>query len=211
MKGSRAFVACSADGSGEPEVLFPGYRFSISTDGRFLLFGRGSEDTELDLWFWSLEGSAEPEPFLVAEETQKSPALSPDGKWVAYASEESGEYEVYIKPFPSGPGKWQVSVDGGDMPSWSENGDRLYFSKNTMDAEGVWEVDVEAGASLKLSIPRVVLDFRAHDLQMFRGYEMFPGGEFLLTARAVRSGEEKNENAMPDGIFVVQNWLAEFK
>ena len=46
---------------------------------------------------------------------------------------------------------------------------------------------------------------------MFRGYEMFPGGEFLLTARAVHSGGEKNENAMPDGIFVVQNWLAEFK
>ncbi len=206
----------SADGSGEPSDLTGGKTLSLSADGRFMAFVREGEETGDDLWSWALDGESEPEVFLATDADELSPSISPDGKWLAYSSQESGRYEVYIKPFPSGPGKWQVSVDGGARPSWSPDGKRVYFAHWQGGANELSEVDVEVGSDLRLSAPRLVLDFRADSggrktIQVWRGYEMHPDGQSVLGIRQVDDGEEEDENAMPGGIFVVQNWLAEFR
>jgi dipeptidyl aminopeptidase/acylaminoacyl peptidase len=206
----------AADGSGEPRDLTGGHSVSLSADGRWMAFVRDDDETGDDLWSLALDDESEPEVFLATDAGERQPSLSPDGKWLAYASDESGRREVYIKPFPSGPGKWQVSVDGGQRPSWSPDGKRVYFSFWEPKRNELSEVDVEVGSGLRLSAPRLVLDFRAdpvpdNHIQIWRGYEMDPDGQSVLATRQVDDGEEQDENAMPSGIFVVQNWLAEFK
>lgn len=120
------------DASVEGEVVVTdGSQFptDISPDGRFLLYHnlvRGSESTS-DLFVLPLEKNAQPYPFAQTPFEEPRGRFSGDGKWVAYQSNESGRYEVYLLPFP-GPGlKIQVSTEGGDLPRWSMDDKRLYF------------------------------------------------------------------------------------
>lgn len=83
------------------------------------------------------------------------PEFSPDGKWLAYASEETGRLEIYVMPFPGPGGKYQVSTGGGNNPKWSKDGRQLFFSD---DIGEVMAVDVrESGAALQLGAPRQIL------------------------------------------------------
>ncbi len=92
-----------------------------SHDGKYVLYERGQ-----DLWFVTLP-QATPSLFLKASASLRSARFSPDGKWVAYASNESGRWEVYVTSFPDAHGKWQVSNGGGDQPKWRGDGKELFY------------------------------------------------------------------------------------
>jgi serine/threonine-protein kinase len=120
-----------ADGTGDVERLTQKQNYqrsrSWSHDGRFLAFSERSPETSWDLWVLPLEGEREPQPFFRTPFREDRQRFSPDGRWLAYVSNESGRDEVYVNPFPSGDGRRQISTDGGTDPMWGPKGGELFY------------------------------------------------------------------------------------
>jgi len=122
----------STTGAGAEEVVFKNdhnkFLSDWSRDGKFLTYTEeGVPSTQYDLWMLPMTGDRKPVPFLKTEFSEGNARFSPNGRWVAYVSDESGRYEVYIRPFDGPGGKWQVSVAGGDAPCWRKDGRELYY------------------------------------------------------------------------------------
>jgi Tol biopolymer transport system component len=127
-----------ADGAGDAQRLAESknrqYAGSWRPDGRVLAFSQTNPDTSEDIMTLFIEGDeksgwkpGESKPFVNSTFNEGQPAFSPDGRWLAYASNESGNYEVYVRPFPGPGGKWQLSTGGGLLPKWSHNGKELFY------------------------------------------------------------------------------------
>ena len=121
----------AADGSGDDRQVTTGedhhYLNDWSPDGKLLMFDEFDPDTGADLWVVDVDGKAPPRPFLRTPFVEKQAAFSPNGKWVAYVSNESGVNEVYVRAFPDAGAKVQISVGGGEEPAWSRSGKTLYY------------------------------------------------------------------------------------
>ena len=120
-----------ADGSGGSERLSTADQvadlpLSFSPDGQFLAFIRTDPKTLRDIWLLSLKDRTR-KLFLSTPTTEGAPRFSPDGRWIAYVSDESGRPEIYVQPFPGPGGKWQISTDGGIEPAWNPNGRELFY------------------------------------------------------------------------------------
>ena len=102
-----------------------------------------------DIWVVPLSGG-EPEPFAVTRFDETHPSFSPDGKWIAYTSDESGRDEVYVRAWPPGGPKVQVSVEGGTGARFTRDGNKLFFSQGG----NLRVADVESGEEFRASIPR---------------------------------------------------------
>ena len=127
-----------ADGAGETQRLLDSKNtvvpYSFFSDGRRLAYHELDPDNGGDLWTLALDVSdpdhpkpGKPELFLRTPSNEGFPAVSPDGRWIAYQSDESGRNEIYVRPFPGPGGKWQISNAGGQLPIWSRSGRQLFF------------------------------------------------------------------------------------
>ncbi|MEO8435460.1 MAG: protein kinase, partial [Pyrinomonadaceae bacterium] len=120
-----------SNSAGNEEILLksfiPKLPFDWSHDGRFIIYGVIDPRTSWDLWVLPLAGDRTPIPFLQTDSDERQAQFSPNGKWVAYTSIESGRVEVYVRPFPAAAGKWQVSIDGGEQPRWRGDGKELFY------------------------------------------------------------------------------------
>jgi serine/threonine-protein kinase len=127
-----------ADGAGDAQRLTesksPQYAGSWRPDGKVLAIQQINPDTGNDIMTLPIEGNeksgwkpGEPKPFVNSPFEEMNPAFSPDGRWLAYRSNESGNSEVYVRPFPGPGGKWQISTGGGGYPKWSRNGKELFY------------------------------------------------------------------------------------
>ena len=112
----------------------PVYPRSFSPDGKRLAYAEANPETGNDIWTLPLEGSdsdhptaGKAEPFLRTAANEFDPAFSPDGGWMAYTSDESGNLEVYVRPFPGPGSKWRISTAGGRIPVWSKSGRELAY------------------------------------------------------------------------------------
>jgi Tol biopolymer transport system component/DNA-binding winged helix-turn-helix (wHTH) protein len=119
--------------SGRTAMALPGnnyddFLYDWSRDGRYLIYCEVNPETKLDLWVLPLTGERKPRPFLRNHFNEDWPQFSPDGRWVAYVSDESGRNEVYVTSFPDAERKWQVSTEGGSMPRWPNSGELFYES-----------------------------------------------------------------------------------
>ena len=94
---------------------------SVSPDGRYLLYGLN------DILTLPLTGERKPEPYLQTKYSERHAAYSPDGRWVAYESDESGRQEIYVQGFPERRGKWLISAEGGNSPEWRADGKAMYW------------------------------------------------------------------------------------
>jgi serine/threonine-protein kinase len=99
---------------------------SFSPDGTLLAFIRTDPKTQRDIWVQSLDDQKRT-PFLVTAATEGAARFSPDGRWIAYVSNESSRPEIYVQPYPGPGGKWQISTDGGIEPAWNPNGRELFY------------------------------------------------------------------------------------
>ena len=176
-----------ADGSGDPVELVPPGQLqtptSWSPDGRFLLFDAKQPDQNDDIWVLNREdGSVR--PFLETPFTERGGSFSPDGRWVAYESDEAGDWEVYVRPFP-GPGrKWPISSGGGEGARWSLEGSELFYR----DGDGrLVAMPVETGAEFRPGRP--VTLFVRDDVVWG---DIMPDGERLV---AVLEPEDKSPSA----------------
>ena len=121
----------AADGAGEEEHLLdtvqPTWPDSWSPDGRHLLFERYESAGGSDLWLLTLDGKKEAAPYLATAANESHAAISPDGRLVAYVSDETGVPQVYIQTLPASGSKWQLTSDGGDMPAWRPDGREIFW------------------------------------------------------------------------------------
>ena len=121
-----------SNGVGQEELLFEGDAgvrnpLDWSPDGKFLLFGEGDATVKGQLWVLPLVGDRKAVPLTQNTFVVNTATFSPDGHWVAYSSNESGRFEVYVMPFGGGSGKWQISSAGGLHPMWRHDGKELFF------------------------------------------------------------------------------------
>jgi len=129
--GQRKAFWVPRDGSSEPQPFHTGDGLaaagSLSPDGRFVATFKRDPATGMDLWVLPFRRGQAAQEFLRTRFNEVGPTFSPDGRWIAYVSDESGQYEVYVRPYPARPGKWQVSIDGGEEPTWSRDGTELFY------------------------------------------------------------------------------------
>jgi eukaryotic-like serine/threonine-protein kinase len=132
------------------------------------------------------------------------PEISPNGRYVAYQSNESGRDELYVRPFPRvNDGVWQVSTSGGTRPAWASNGRELFYldSMNALTAVSVQT----SGANFVFGNPAKLFDHTADGPSSPRDYDVAPDGRFLMIKRNVSGGRR------PAAIVVVLNWFEELK
>ena len=197
----------SADGAGESQLLFeePGNQSpsSFSPDGKFLAFMHTDPETRADIWIMPMDGEGEPRVFLKTPFSEGGPQFSPDGRWLLYMSNESGRFQAYVKPFPDGAGKWQVSTGGARYPMWSPAGNEIFYRSEEGDRMmSVTYTIVED--SFQLGRPRELFQgrFRIGPLQF---YDVSPDGERFVMVQSVTE-----ENAVDtNNPVVVLNWLDE--
>jgi serine/threonine-protein kinase len=200
----------AADGTGQMVGVAAGRHVlstTVSHDGRFIVYGGAGTEaarTGNDLWYLSPTPDATPRPFLEAPGQQGDPRLSPGDRYVAYQSNESGRFEVYVKPFPSGDGKWQVSHGGGNSPRWSRTGDRLYFLEVGTPTK-VMEAEISTAGAVRVGTPRVVFDAAKLGGLRLTGWDVAPDGRRFLLIR-----ESPGAARQVSTMTVVQNWFREF-
>jgi eukaryotic-like serine/threonine-protein kinase len=171
-----------------------------SSDGRFLLYHSIDPMTGRDLWVRPMEGERKPRVFLKTNFDERWSQFSPDDRWVAYQSNESGRDEIYVRPFPEAEGQWQISADGGMQPRWSRDGKELYY----LTADGkLMAVPIGVrGAVLEPGKPVALFRTRIQNLTgpTRPQYDVASDGRFLMLVVAEGSGTP---------ITLLQNWHPE--
>jgi serine/threonine protein kinase/Tol biopolymer transport system component len=192
-----------ASGAGNEEVLFKSDKPVVPTDwsrdGRYILCGRAGSLGKPDIWVLPLFGDRKPFPYLATQFREGRAVFSPDGRWVAYQSDESGKAEVYVSTFPAGGGKWQVSQGGGEEPRWGRDGRELYFGApgGRMMAASI----TEKGPAVEIGAPHELFQMSAMGVDgVGAGYAVSPDGKrFLLD-------EVGPSDSQP--LMLVTNWTA---
>ncbi len=197
-----------ADGAGEAERLTDNssnqWPLSWSPDGKVLAFMKWDEKTESDIWFLRLEGDRKPEVFLQTPPRENWARFSPDGRWLAYSSSESGKFEIFVRPFPSGDRKWQISNDGGRSARWSADGKELFYLQDkTMMAVPV----SGEGSSFSADKPRKLFELQSGLNTSGSCFDVAPDGQRFVM---VKSAEEE-KNADRTHLTFVFNWFEELK
>ena len=201
---ARSFYRVRADGSGRPELLLqneqPGWPTSWGADHQAVVFHVNNPGTKRDLWMWHPDDGTS-SPFFVTPFEEKSASFSPDGRWVAYVSDESGQDEVYVQPYP-GPGpKVTVSTDGGTEPVWSVDGRQLFYrrARQVLAVEVAIEPTFALGqARVLFESPRCKLD--VGNAQSNPNYDVFPDASAFVMIE---------EGAALPRLHVVLNWFQE--
>ena len=195
------------DGTGDAELVVPGalrWPDADSPDGRLLAFSVVHEETDVDIFVKDLVDDSEPHPLIQEPGSQRGASFSPDGRFISYDSNESGQREVYVRPFPNvDDGKWQLSRQGGRDPMWRSDGSEIFFSSqgSMVVASIAYEPVFAAG------LPEVLF----HDpyYRPPRPYGVSADGQRFLMVQEVPSAE--NDADAPPQIRVILNWLDELE
>jgi Tol biopolymer transport system component len=203
-KGQSALYQKVSSGTGNEEFLVQegGLKVptDLSSDGRFLAYH--VIDNKTKTWDLGLYSVAEKKTsvFLSTPAAEVNGRFTPNGRWIAYQSDESGTVEVYVRPFPGNGGKWQISTAGGTQPVWNRNGKELFYvsADNKLMA-----VDVKADSGFEAGPPRALFDVHLKSVNGWK-YDISPDGQRFL-ANVVIGGVK------PNPITLVLNWAAEAK
>jgi len=196
----------AADGSGAAEPLASGtgapVPISWSPDGSVLVFNDYDTASRSDIWLLSPEGDRKPRAFLQTPAVELGGVFSPDGRFIAYVSNASGRFEVYVQPFPGPGSKSQVSTEGGTNPAWDRSGREIFYRSE----DRVMAVTVETDPALRLSKPTLLFEERflqeAEGVVGFAQYDVAPDDEHFVMIR---------DESLVSRIHIVLNWAEELK
>jgi Tol biopolymer transport system component len=202
-KGHYDLYEKAVDGGGNEELVFESeiakYCQSWSPDGKFLLYMTVSNEssTNTDIWTLPLFGDRKPVPYLQTEFDEAGGRFSPEGKWIVYASDESGRSEVYVRPFPGPGGKLLVSAAGGSTPVWSHDGKEIFY----LGASGELMVAKvkQHGSAIAIDVASPL--FQAHTESFLPSYDASADGQRFLMVTST-------PQRLSSPIAVVVNWDA---
>jgi Tol biopolymer transport system component/predicted Ser/Thr protein kinase len=203
-----------ADGSGGLERLTTSENIQVpgswSLDGQLLAFFEVNPTTHRDIWVLRMGGPSPPgtgqvrkaQMFLRTQFNETAPRFSTDGRWLAYMSDESGRWEIYVQPYPGPGGKWQISTEGGTEPVWNPNGRELFYRSG----DKMMAVDIATQPGFAAGKPRMLFEGR-YEVAPFPvdNYDISPDGQRFLMLKPVEQA------AGPTQINVVLNWFEELK
>ena len=213
--GSRGNVfRQAADGTGQAERLtdqrdsnsqvFP---TSFSPDGtRLLVHGDTDGSQNDDISIVSLEAEGGVSPLLQTTFGERNAEVSPDGQWLAYESDESGQLEIYVRPFPDiDAGRWQVSTRGGTQPLWARDGRELFYRTGA----AVMVVSIQTGSAFVYGSPATVFEEPYLVGLGGRAYDIAPDGRRFLMLKEGAVGD--SQDAPPNRFIIVENWFEELR
>jgi Tol biopolymer transport system component len=197
----------AANGTGQAEPLMTSppassgalVANSFTPDGKSLVYSVG---VPADIMLLPLEGERRPRPLMAQPQfAERGGDVSPDGRWIAYYSNESGTFEVYVRPFPDvDSGRWQVSSGGGTLPTWSRDGMELFY----VDARAhLARVPVERGATFSFGRAMQLFDL-SDSLAVYRNFDVTPDPQRFAVVKQQRSRATPN-------FVVVEHWFEELK
>jgi serine/threonine-protein kinase len=210
-----SIVAEAVDGSGVEETLLPAQTRTMishilpaswSPDGKFLVYGQIGQSGKREIWVLPLEGERKPRTLLANQFDNGPGPFSPDGKYFAYVSNETGRNELYVMPFGNGTGKWRISTGGAAaaMAVWGRDGKQLYYR----ESGNIMGVDVRTQPVFTASTPRVIVPAKAigtPQIVMMDPFDVSPDGErFLVHQQSSEAGQSVQIN-------VILNWTEELK
>jgi Tol biopolymer transport system component len=198
FQASEGMSVTRSDGSGKPQPLTQSKNiqspWSFTPDGKRLAFFEISPVTGYALWTVPLESdgaglhAGKPEVFLQTAANERFPSFSPDGRWMAYASNESGTYQVYVRAFPDKGGKWQISNSDGVYPIWSRNGHELFFE--TLDNHIMVAAYTVKGDSFVADKPRMWSEKQiGGSVNAVRNVDLAPDGKRIVALMPVETAE----------------------
>lgn len=210
-----------ADGDGEAEMLcsaskdplVPLLPYSLSRDGNILLIVKiiGDGFKNQDILALSLDGKRTPVPLLQEDYFETLPGLSPDGRWMAYMSNRTGRYEIYVRPFPNvAEGVRKVSTDGGHSPLWSPDGTKLFY----LSGDAAMEVSVNTEEGFSCGEPKIL--FQKSYLgdwltEMGSPWDIHPFGDRFLILKSPETVDQKPATEALHNFTVRMNWREKLK
>jgi Tol biopolymer transport system component len=194
--GKRGIYRVAGDGSSTPQLLRETATGSHVTAiaGSYASVMVNDPVTSSDLWLLSLENSYELRPFKQTPAAERQGSLSPDGRWMAYASNESGRSEVYVEPVPGPGGRWQISTNGGEQPRWARNAREIFYRNGTK----MMSVPVQVQPVFQAGKAAELFDRKFDRGGAVGGYDVTPDGQTFVMTRS--------EQANPTEIRVVVGW-----
>jgi Tol biopolymer transport system component len=202
--GQHMLCVTDANSDGQEQVLHKAGQIAnledVSPDARFLIYSTVSSRTGSDLWLLTLaddrkNADGKPQPLFQSAFNESDGRLSPDGRWVAYVSDESGRDEVYVRSFPPAGGRWQITAEGGNHPRWRRDGRELFFVSAD---RALHAVDVRDHPPFQSGAPRMLFPMRHAD-----EYQVSADGRFLARTRM----DDRGSTALQ----VVVNWIEELQ
>ena len=203
--GSRSLYRKVSSGAGSEELVLKSNILDAGTDwtadGRFILFESQNPKTAVDLMVLPLFGDRKPYPLLQGEFSESQGRVSPDGRWFAYTSNESGKNEVYVQSFPPTGGKWQISTTGGAQPHWRRDGKEVFYMAPDRK---LMAVDVKLGAAFETSAPKTLFQTQVVRPEAPNRYVVTEDGQRFLVNSSL-------EEVSQTPITVILNWNAQLK
>ena len=209
--GNNDIFSRDPDGIGEPTLLvgtpLAERPMDWSADGSYLVYSVHDPTSLDDLWILKRKdagGTFEPEPFLQTRFSEILGSLSPDGRFLAYCSNESGQFEVYVQPFPAGGRTSQVSTNGGGAPRWNKDGNELFY----VEGDTLIRVAVSTTPSFSVGSMAPLFSHSSFGISLTNTwpYDVAADGQRFVLVEPV-----ENDEAKPPAIHIVQNWYEEFR
>ena len=203
-KGQRNIYVKAANGVGEEQLLFGSASDKNvecwSPDGRLLLLNTTAAREQRQIWALPLEGERKPYAVLSGPAEMRDSSLSPDGKFIAYVSDESKRFEVFLQSFPPGRDRWQASTTGGLNPQWRPDGKELFY----LQGEKLMAVDIKVtGARLVPGVPHELFEAPFVGVGRNGFVPSSDGGKFLAVLRV--------EQVSSPSITVELNWMSRLR
>jgi serine/threonine protein kinase len=206
----------AADGTGSAEALTKSpttamMPYAVSPDGSRVVLREGAGT--YDLVVLLLGNDRRTEPLIHTPFSELNAEISSDGRWLAYESNESGQREIYVRPFPNvSAGRWQVSGGGGTRPLWSRNGRELFYMTTANAEATLMSVPIQPGATWSAGTPTKLFSGRVFFTEIGIGegrtYDVSPDGRRFLM---IKDSGGSDQSAISTGLVVVQNWFSELQ
>jgi Tol biopolymer transport system component len=164
-----------------------------------LVYTESGPGRQSDIGVLTLDGESKSQPFLQTPFNEGGGMVSPDGRFLAYASDEPGQYEVFVRPFPGPSGKWQISNEGGVQPVWARSGREIFYR----NGDKMMAVPIETEPSFRAGKPSLLFERPLSNPDVPQGpyYDVTPDGEHFIMV----------QESVPTQIHVVLNWFEELE